>query len=82
MDDAGKALGEVGKRMYWLSSDLKQAALKEKQEREMAEFAYSRASLLKAWGESYAELQENGDFNTMPEAWAKKQKVYDMVRSG
>jgi len=83
MDDAGKALGEVGKRMYWLSSDLKQAALKEKQEREMAEFAYSRASLLKAWGESYAELQENGDFNTMPEAWAKaKQKAYDMVRSG
>lgn len=83
MDDVGKALGEVGKRMYWLSSDLKQAALKEKQEREMAEFAYSRASLLKAWGESYAELQENGDFNTMPEAWAKaKQKAYDMVRSG
>jgi len=83
MDDAGKALGEVGKRMYWLSSDLKQAALKDKQEREMAEFAYSRASLLKAWGESYAELQENGDFNTMPEAWAKaKQKAYDMVRSG
>ena len=82
MDDAAKVMQETGKKVYWLSNDIKELAKKEKQEREMTEFAYARASLLKSWGESYAQLQESGDFTTMKDAWLKaKQKAFQDTRS-
>jgi len=82
MDDVGKALGEVGKRMYWLSSDLKQAALKDKQEREMAEFAYASSMYKRILGESLLELEKTGDPDVASKAWPEmKQKAYEQARS-
>lgn len=81
MDDAAEALKDTGKRMHWLSSDMKKLAMQEKEEREMAEFAHARATLLKQWGEKYTELQETGDFQTMKEEWLSfKNEAYTEVR--
>jgi len=90
MDDAAKAqaygaktLEQSAESLYWLHKDLKQMAIKERKDKQAAEFAYTTANAKKRLAEEMLRIRTEKHYDEWAEEWEKaKAKVISEVVSG
>ena len=89
MDEAAKAqaygaktLEQSAESLYWLHKDLKQMAIKERKDKQAAEFAYTTANAKKRLAEEMLRIRTEKHYDEWTEEWEKaKAKVISEVMS-
>lgn len=90
MDEAAKAqaygaktLEQSATSLYWLHKDLKQMAIKERKDKQAAEFAYTTANAKKRLAEEMLRIRTEKHYDEWGTEWEKaKAKVISEVMSG